>query len=155
MRVCSNLSGAHKLPVCEYRGTLAEVSSRWKKWLRSFTYMAERQGITDTKRLKNLVLHTGGTQVQDLFEDLDDPLATALPADDDEYKVALRKLTEHFKAAPHPVYECHVLRQVNFMKSESVSQFVVRSCVQARLCDSGSGCDDMIRDHVVSCIFEC
>ena len=67
--------------------------------------MAERQGITDHKPLKNLSLHTAGTQVQDLFEDLDDPLAAALTAvDDNEYKVALRKLNEHFKAAPHIRY---------------------------------------------------
>ena len=41
---------------------------------------------------------------------------------------------------------------MNFMKNDSVSKFVVRLRVQARLCDFGSACDDMIRDHVVLCI---
>ena len=55
-------------------GTAAEVSLRWKKWIRSFNYFVAAGDITNDTRLKNLLLHKAGLVVQDIFDDLQDPL---------------------------------------------------------------------------------
>eukprot|EP00117_Sycon_ciliatum_P048584 scpid24912/ scgid3571/ Uncharacterized protein K02A2.6 len=141
---------SNRLPTFDSSGTPAEVGQRWKKWFRSFEYMAEGMGISDTKRLRSLLLHSAGPTIQDLFDDLTDPEETSPPADDDEFKKASRMLSHHFKAEPNPIYERHLFRQLAPKAGESISQFVVRLRQQARFCDFGDVTNDMIRDHVVA-----
>ena len=142
------------LPSFDCSGTPTEVAQRWKKWLGSFEYMAEARDISAAKRLRSLLLHTAGPTVQDLYEDLPDPLAGSEPSGDNVYKKCVRILSNHFQADSNPVFERHTFRQMNFGTGESTAQFVVRLRNQARLCDFGDKVDDMIRDQLVSCVVD-
>jgi len=141
-----------KLPTFDCSGTAAEVSQRWKQWYRSFRYMAEAKDISSAKRLKSLLLHSAGTEVQELFEDLVDPKAGQVVTNDSDFKRCVRTLEHHFKAASNPIFERHSFRQMTFIPGETMSQFVVRLRQQARLCEFDDNADDMIRDQVVSCV---
>ena len=71
-------------------GSPAEVSQRWKAWIRSFKYYIEGKGISDPNRCRSLMLHYLGAEIQDRFEDLEDALEDEAPEDDDAFKKAVR-----------------------------------------------------------------
>ena len=141
-----------KLPKFVPSGSAAEVSARWKSWLRAFQYYAEGKGITGSSRLKSLLLHHAGMLVQEMFEDMVDPDAASPPPSDNVYKEALRKLNHHFLREANPVFERHVFRQMSFQPSESFDEFVARLRKQARLCEFGGVQEEQIRDQLVACV---
>ena len=51
-------------------GPAYEVSARWTKWRRSFTYYVEGKGITDQSHLRSLLLHHAGVALQDRYATL-------------------------------------------------------------------------------------
>ena len=74
------------------KGAITSVAPRWKKWKKSFEYYILAKGITNSARKKGLLLHCAGTEVQELFETLQDPGPPADAGEDnaDEYQKALR-----------------------------------------------------------------
>ena len=143
---------APRLPPFNLKGSAAEVSQRWKSWLRAFQYYADGKGITGAHKLKSLMLHYLGQEVQELFEDLEDPARDDPPSGDNEIKQAVRILSNHFLAATNPVYERHVFRQLEMRGEETADQFVSRLRQQARLCEFGSttSANEQVRDQFVS-----
>ena len=141
-----------KLPKFVPTGSAADVSARWKSWLRSFQYYAEGRGITGASRLKSLLLHNAGMVVQEMFEDMIDPDASNIPPNDTVYKEAIRKLNHHFLREANPVYERHVFRQMSFNDGESFDEFVARLRKQARLCEFGSMLEEQVRDQLVASV---
>lgn len=56
-------------------GSASQVAEKWRKWKCAFEYYAEGEGIgIDNARKKtSQLLHFAGMEVQDTFEDLQDP----------------------------------------------------------------------------------
>ena len=142
-----------RLAAFDCSGSAAEVSRRWKKWHRSFDYMVKARDIKEAQRLKNLLLHHAGTEVQDLYDDLEDPLNESdRPSDDNYYTQCLRILNKHFEAPANHTFERHIFRQMMFQPGETMSQFAVRLRQQANLCSFGDSCDEMIRDQIIAAV---
>ena len=98
-------------------GTAAEVNLRWKKRIRSFNYFVAAGDITNNTRLKNLLLHKAGLAVQDIFDDLQDPLPVdQRPSSDYE---------------PNPTFERHLFRQMSLLSGETRTQYATRLRQQA------------------------
>ena len=117
-------------------GSAHEVSTRWKKWKRSFTYYADGNGISDETRKKNLLLHLAGLEVQDIFDTLPEP--PPVPADDDArgvFDTAILKLDAYFAYEPNYALEKHNFRLMSQLSSETVAQFAHRLKQQAKLCN--------------------
>ena len=89
---------------------------------KSLEYLAK--GITHSARKKGLLLHCTGTEVQELFETLQDPGPPADAAEDnaDEYQKTLRTLDAHFGAQLNEPYERHVFRNLKQEEGETVDQ---------------------------------
>ena len=81
------------------------------------------------------------------FDDLPD--SGPEPEDDDEYKVAIRKLDNHFKTDENIPYERRVFRQMAFNSGETTDQFATRLRKQARHCNFGANLDDNRRDQLI------
>lgn len=79
------------LPPLDLTGPAPQVADRWRKWKRAFEYYAEGKGMDNARKKTSQLLHFAGMDVQDIFEDLQDP--GPIPAEgDNAYKVAIRKL---------------------------------------------------------------
>jgi len=132
------------------RGPASEVQARWKKWLRSFQYFVDAEAINDPDRLHSLLLHKAGPAVQEIFDDLPDPQATAPPEDDDAYKKTVRTLTHHFTCVVNPTFERHVFRKMTPESGETCVQFCTRIREQGKLCEFDDQLDDHLRDQIVA-----
>ena len=130
------------------KGAITSVAPRWKKRKKSLEYLAK--GITHSARKKGLLLHCACTEVQELFETLQDPRSQADAGEDnaDEYQKALRTLDSHFTAQLNEPYERHVFRNLKQEEGETVDQFITRLRRQAENCNWDNA-DEPIRDQVI------
>ena len=117
------------------KGAISSVAPRWKMWKKSLEYYILAKGITHSARKKGLLLHCTGTEVQELFETLQDPGPPADAAEDnaDEYQKTLRTLDAHFGAQLNEPYERHVFRNLKQEEGETVDQFITRLRRQAEI----------------------
>ena len=129
-------------------GPASQVADRWRKWKRAFEYYAEGKGIDNVRKKTSQLLHFAGMEMQDIFEDLQDP--GPVPAEgDNAYKVAIRKLDFYFRVEENIPYERHVFRQLSLQEEETADQFMVRLRKQARHCNFGTSLNDNLRDQLI------
>ena len=136
------------LPPLDLTGPASQVADRWRKWKRAFEYYAEGKGIDNVRKKTSQLLHFAGMEVQDIFEDLQDP--GPIPAEgDNAYKVSIRKLDFYFRVEENIPYERHVFRQLSLQDGETADQFMVRLRKQARHCNFGTSLNDNLRDQLI------
>ena len=136
------------LPPLDLTGPASQVADRWRKWKRAFEYYAEGKGIDNVRKKTSQLLHFAGMEVQDIFEDLQDP--GPVPAEgDNAYKVAILKLDSYFRVEENIPYERHVFRQLSLQEGETADQFLVRLRKQARHCNFGTSLNDNLRDQLI------
>ena len=132
------------------KGAIASVAPRWTKWKKSFEYCILAKGITNSARKRGLLLHCAGTEVQELFETLQDPGSSEDAGEDnaDEYQRALRTRDAHFSAQLDEPFERHVFRNLKQEEGETVNQFITRLRRQADNCNWDNA-DELIRHQVI------
>ena len=110
--------------------------------------MPRGKGIDNVRKKTSQLLHFAGMEVQDIFEDLQDP--GPVPAESDNaYKVAICKLKYFFRVEENIPYERHVFRQLTPKEGETADQFMVRLRKQARHCNFGESLSDNLRDQLI------
>ena len=107
------------LPPLDLTGPASQVADRWRKWKRAFEYYVGGQGIDNVRKKTSQLLHFAGMEVQDIFEDLQDP-GPIPEAGDTAYKVAICKLDSHFRVEENIPYERHVFRQLSLQEGETI-----------------------------------
>ena len=135
------------LPPMDLTGSSSHVVERWRQWKCSYQYYIDGKGITNAGQKTSQLLHLAGMEVQDIYEDFQDPGPVAEM--DDEYKVCLRKLDGHFQAEDNVPYERHVFRQLVPTKGETADNFMVRLRKQARHCNFGKALNENLRDQLI------
>ena len=130
------------------KGEITSVSSRWKRWRKSFEFFVEAQGIEGAKQKKALLLHCAGVDVQEIFGALDNS-DIKVSSKADEYDIALKMLDEHFSPKANVPYERHVFRQMRQEDGETIDQFVVKLKNQADNCSFEDDVTEQIRDQVI------
>ncbi|XP_070573587.1 uncharacterized protein [Ptychodera flava] len=132
----------------------ATVAIRWKKWRRAFEFYVDGKGVKDDHQKKSLLLHSAGSDVQDLFDDMEDPgpgvLAEGAEDTAGEYQKAMRTLEANFSPQVNIPYERHLFRQLKQEESESIDQFIARLRGQANYknCDFRDT-DEQMRDQII------
>ena len=129
-------------------GSASQVAEKWRKWKRAFEYYAEGKGIDNARKKTSQLLHFAGMEVQDIFEDLQDP-GPIPETGDNAFKIAIRKLDSYFHVEENIPYERHVFRQLAPKEEETADQFMVRLRKQARHCNFGTGLNDNLRDQLI------
>jgi hypothetical protein len=133
-------------------GDATSVGPRWKRWRKAFQYYVEGKGINNHARMRALLLHTAGMDVQDIFETLDEiEFVQVEDEEDNVYKQSMRKLDSYFTPKLNVPYERHVFRACRQESDETVDQYVTRLKKQALNCEFGddNGKADAIRDQVI------
>lgn len=137
-----------QLPTLDINGPASQVADRWKKWKRAFLYYSDGQGLTDATKKRAQLLHFAGFEVQDIFDDLQDP-GPIPEEDDDVFQEAIRKLDHHFRAEENVPYERHVFRHIAMTEGETADQYVIRLKKQAKHCNFGINLNDNLRDQLI------
>lgn len=131
----------------------SQLATEWRKWKRSLEYYLAASGITGQREKRNQLLHLGGPDLQDIFDNL--PGIHDVPhvsPDPPFYDVAVQQLDSHFQPCRRRTYERHVFRQIAQQQGERFGDFVMKLRVQASRCDfdqeGSSVMDSMIIDQI-------
>ena len=81
-------SGKRALPPLDLTGSSSQDAECWRQWTRSYQYYIDGMGITNASRKRAQLLHLAGMEVQDMYEDLPDPVPV-IAEQDNEYFVYL------------------------------------------------------------------
>jgi len=136
------------LPSSDLTGSASEVAERWRKWKRAFEYYAEGKNTDNVRKTTSQLLHFAGMEVQDIFEDLQDPR----PIQDtggNAYKIAIHKMDFCCRFKENIPYERNVFRQLTPREGETADQFMVRLRKQALHCDFGTSLNEILRDQLI------
>ena len=126
-------------------GTEPNTSSgRWKKWIRRFqTYLIAANITSDTQK-RAMLLYMAGPRVMDIFD------ALSATGTDDEFDVAVTKLTAYFNPMKNPEFAVHNFRQTRQGEAEGIDQYYIRL---KNLADSYDfhDIDKEIKSQIVQC----
>ena len=117
---------------------------KWEQWKRGFDYYLVAANITDEGRKVALLLHMGGSELQELFYAISEPDVKI-----ESLKQAIAILDKHLLPRKNVIYERHVFRRETQRQDEGVDAFVARLRKLSRSCEYGVLQEDMIRDQVV------
>ena len=115
---------------------------RWKKWLGRFERLTIRMGISDDKQKRALLLHYGGTEVDEIFDTLQDV------GEDKDYKKAVGKQTAHFSPQVKVTYEVYNFQQAKKKDWETLHCFHTHLRSLAKTCDSANP-DKEIKEQII------
>ena len=96
-------------------GEQTNLHQRWTDWIKRFQYYIDATGITNAKRQHALLLHLVGTEVQDIFQTLENT--------GEDYATAVTKLTEYFEPQKNNAFERHIFRRTEQEEGETISSF--------------------------------
>ena len=109
----------------DFSGSASQTPEKWRKRKRAFEYYAEGEGIDSAYKKTSQLLHFVRMEVQDIFEDLQDP-GPILESGDNAFKITIRKLDSYFRTEENIPYECHVFCQLALKEEENADQFMFR-----------------------------
>lgn len=110
------------LPPLDLSELAPQVADRWRKRKCAFEYYAEGKGMDNARKKTSQLLHFAGMEVQDIFEDFQDP--GPIPAEgDNTYKVAIRKLDFYFRVEENIPYERHVFASCHCRRGGPLTSF--------------------------------
>ena len=88
-----------------------------EKWRHAFECFVEGKGVTDPKQLKDMLLHCGGMELQDVYF----ILPAAQPEEDETaYSVLMKQLDDHFTPQVNEPYERHIFQSMGKLPDESI-----------------------------------
>ncbi|XP_060558907.1 uncharacterized protein LOC132719176 [Ruditapes philippinarum] len=121
-------------------GEQTNLSKAWEQYEKRFEIYIQAAGVTKDYQKRALLLHVGGSQIQDVFNSLGSPGTT--------YKDAADSLSNYFKPKKKIQYERRVFHQSKQMYGETIDNYVVRLSKLAVSCEFIDQ-DDQIRDHIL------
>ncbi|KAK7116842.1 hypothetical protein V1264_002453 [Littorina saxatilis] len=134
--------------VFDPKGEPSLVSARWERWGKSFNIYLVALGDVAGARKKALLLHCGGSELQEIFETFEFAGDDVTP-DNCSYAQALEALNKHFGAQRNDTFERNVFRQMAQKEGEATAQFITRLRQQAKHCNFGPTLGENIRDQVI------
>ncbi|XP_052562239.1 uncharacterized protein LOC120431638 [Culex pipiens pallens] len=129
-------------------GDTSTVSSRWKKWKRSFQIFLDVNNVAIASRKKSYLLHYVGPQVQDVYFSLQGDDEPEVPVGSDVFQEAMKLLDEYFLPMKCLPLERHKFRNLVQAGEEPIESFVLRLREQGNLCEYGDHLDDEIKEQI-------
>ena len=123
-----------------------DTAVRWQRYEKDIERQFRFFGITDPTTKKDGLLIYGGEDLVDLDEALPDPTGQE---GDDEYKVSIRKIDNHFIPKKNKDYARFQLSELKQQSHERLADYYARVRDIAKKCDYGTHEEDMIRDHLI------
>ena len=117
---------------------------KWEQWKKGFEYYLVASNVTEESRKVALLLHMGGSELQELFHAISDPDVKV-----ETLKQAIEVLDGQLLPRKNVIYERHVFRREIQRQGEGIDAFVARLRKLSRSCEYGVLQEDMIRDQLV------
>jgi hypothetical protein len=125
------------------------ISNRWKRWVSRFENYVLYVNVEDDTKKKSLLLHLAGDEVFCVYENIKQP--------NDNYKEAIKKLTDHFAPKQNTAFAVFKFRQCNQLEEESIDSYVHRLKDLAKDCSFQSTEDEIatqITQHCTSMVLK-
>ena len=130
----------------DVHGDSTTVGARWQKWVRSFELFCIGRGVTNVDQKKALMLHCGGTDLQDVYFTFE----PKEPGDGENvYSVTQKQLSDYFMPQENVPYERHLFRNMTQNSDETVDQYITRLRQRVEFCKFGDQANEQIRDQVI------
>nr|CAH7764201.1 unnamed protein product [Callosobruchus chinensis] len=125
------------------------LRSKWEKWKRSLEIYFEAASITDAAKKKALLLHNGGSSLQEIYFSLPE-----IDADNEEdnrnvYEKMIQQLNNYFAPKQSRIYERHVFRSIQQEPNEKFDNFLLKLRRQATKCQFTN-----VEEHIIDQIVE-
>jgi hypothetical protein len=134
----------------------AIIRIEWEKWKRAFDICAEANEITNYKKLRTLLLHLGGVELQEIYFNLPDAnVAYDEKENNNVLEVALVKLDEYFTPKRISSVERSLFREMKLNDEENINQFMVRLRQQTAKCNFGSSAEESLQINLKDKIIDC
>lgn len=126
------------------------LATEWARWKRQLEFYFRACAIDNQSEKCAKLLHLGGADLQDLYENLPDAKKVPMVLSDPPYyDAAISAFDAHFEPKRMVAYERYVFRQMAQKPSERISDFVLRLRVQAKRCNfSPDNFEEMIIDQI-------
>lgn len=126
-------------------GSASQSVERWHKRKCAFEYYTAGKGISNTCKKMPQLLHFTRMDVQDIFQDLQDP-GPIPETGEDAYKIAFCKLDNffYFWVEENIPNECHVSWQMALLEGETSDQFMVQLQKQLSHWNVGTDMNDSL-----------
>ena len=123
----------------------SKLCELWAKWMSGFKIYLIAANITDDARKRALLLHCGGSSLQDLFE--------TLPSNSEAttYKQVCDLLTQHFTPKKNKRYERHIFRLCGQTSDENINQYVTKLRGMAKFCEFHDQSDEIVDQVIEKC----
>lgn len=111
----------------------SSARTRWERWKRALLIYLEAAGIESSEKKRASLLHFGGIELQEIFNNIPD--ANVSPADGvDVFEVAITKLYGYFLPKQSKIYERHLFQLFKQEANENFEKFLERLRQQADKC---------------------
>ena len=112
------------------------ISVRWRKYLARYKNMMKGFNINEPGQLTALLLHYGGEDLYDIFQNIPEAERQAVAAVDgnaaqDEFVRGSAALTNYFTPRQNTEYQRYEFRKMKQQASENLDRFVTRLKTQA------------------------
>ncbi|KAJ1184587.1 hypothetical protein NDU88_001391 [Pleurodeles waltl] len=109
------------LPPFSYLADPATAAPQWRQWIGHLQHYFRATCETDGAIKRSIMLHMGGDELHELFEDLPNTRA------DDNFDATVAALNRYFDPQLNPDFKKFKCRQVRQAEGESVGTFLVAS----------------------------
>ena len=120
----------------------SNAGPRWKKWLPRFERLMVAMDISNEARKRALLLHYAGTDVDEIFETLDNT------GDENDYKSAVEALTKYFNPRRNKAYEVYKFRQAKQEKKETLDTYHTRLRQLSQTCEFENVDNEIVTDNL-------
>ena len=138
------------------------IGLRWKKWLKNLQRYMGGNAITDAQRKLDLLLYTGGPQLEEMFDALPDPATwpIAYREGGDQNNVfdrAVYKLNDYFKPSHNDYFDLDAFFKAVQEPGETLLQFVARLRKLQSTCglETTTGLPSIIERLIISRVVSC
>jgi len=131
-----------------------ETALRWSKYVARFKRGMKGFDVNDPERLISLLLHFGGDDLQDIYDNLADADKQAVPAHDDVpaqdiFVRGVAALTQYFSPQQNTEFQKFEFQHTKQLPTENLDKFSIRLRTLALTCDFHDN-DREIKSQIIS-----
>ena len=104
----------HAIQPFNPRADHRNLSATWKLWIKRFQTYLKAANVPEPEQRRALLLYLAGEEVQEIFDTLPDT------GDDEDFELAVEKLTSHFAPSHNVDFEIFQFRQARQRTDESL-----------------------------------
>lgn len=120
------------------------LRSKWERWKRSLEIYFEAASFTDPVKKKAILLHTGGTSLQEIYFSLPEIDAETEEDNINVYDKIIQRLNDYFAPKQSRIYERHIFRSIQQDPNEKFDNFLLKLRRQAIKCQFAN-----IEEHII------